>query len=72
MRDAKLIQNALESFVAKEDLLISRLVRIHWDREHMIGVKNAYRKKYRRELADVLAGALTGQSLEFVLEMYRA
>ncbi|RPA75170.1 Annexin [Ascobolus immersus RN42] len=71
LRDAKLIQNALESFVAKEDLLISRLVRVHWDREHMVQVREAYKRKYRKELRDVLMGALSGGLGEFVGEMYR-
>lgn len=68
-RDAKLIENALEGFFVKEDLLISRLVRIHWDVKHLAEVKEAYKKRYKKDLRGVLAKELKGDFGEFVCEL---
>lgn len=56
LRDAKLLEDAINSIVAsdnpKDDLFISRCVRVHWDREHIRRVKIAYARKYSRDLVD--------------------
>ncbi|KAF1983775.1 Annexin [Aulographum hederae CBS 113979] len=36
----------------RAELLISRLVRLHWDRGHMMRVKEEYREKYRHYLEE--------------------
>lgn len=56
LRDAKLLQDAINSIIAsdnpKDDLFISRCVRVHWDREHIRRVKIAYARKYNKDLVD--------------------
>ncbi|RPB26566.1 Annexin [Terfezia boudieri ATCC MYA-4762] len=56
LRDAKLLEDAIISIAAsenpKDDLFISRCVRVHWDREHIRRVKIAYARKYNRDLID--------------------
>lgn len=49
VRDALLVQHALslsKSDSIRTELLISRLVRYHWDRPHMEAVKREYRTRY--------------------------
>ncbi len=45
----------------RRELLISRLVRYHWDRHHMAAVKVAYRERYDRNLQEAVKDA-TGDS----------
>lgn len=47
VRDALLLHQALsESSKDRTDLLISRLVRFHWEPKHMERIKIAYKQKY--------------------------
>ena len=64
-RDALLIRHAIQDIAAKDkedeiryDLLISRLVRLHWDRVHLMKVKKEYLMKYKKHLAGDLQDAL--------------
>ncbi|KAI4604437.1 hypothetical protein KJ359_000575 [Pestalotiopsis sp. 9143b] len=57
VRDALLINHALTASKKdhlRRELLISRLVRFHWDRHHMAAVKRAYRDRYHVDLADAV------------------
>jgi DNA-binding transcriptional regulator YbjK len=49
------------------ELLISRLVRIHWDRPHLQRVKKEYYEKYRISLEHSLENATKGEFREFVV-----
>jgi annexin A7/11 len=44
----------------KDNLLVNRIVRAHWDRNHMQQVKGAYRHKYKRELGSRIKGETSG------------
>lgn len=53
VRDALLVQHALslsKSDSIRTELLISRLVRYHWDRPHMEAIKREYRSRYGVEM----------------------
>ncbi|KAK6952142.1 hypothetical protein Daesc_006674 [Daldinia eschscholtzii] len=67
VRDALLLHHALTASrkdQLRRELLISRLVRFHWDRHHMAAVKRAYRERYGEELADaVKEGTSSGWGL---------
>ncbi|KAK0628650.1 hypothetical protein B0T17DRAFT_573719 [Bombardia bombarda] len=68
VRDAMLLNHAVT--LSKKDglrreLLISRLVRYHWDGAHMVLVKKAYREHYGRELQDAVKEATSGEWGEF-------
>ncbi|KAK4674102.1 hypothetical protein QC763_117530 [Podospora pseudopauciseta] len=57
MRDAMLLQHALKASKKDElrkELLISRLVRYHWDANHMQQVKRAFREQYGQDLSDAV------------------
>ncbi|KMK60644.1 annexin ANXC4 [Aspergillus fumigatus Z5] len=58
MRDALLLHQALrESRSGRErsELLISRLVRLHWEPRHLEQVKNEYRRRYGERLEEAIA-----------------
>ena len=74
MRDAILLHQAIEEFstpdhrVQKEtkptagraELLISRIVRLHWDPKHMERVKREYRERYRESVVKALTRDVLG------------
>lgn len=63
VRDALLLNHALTASKKdglRRELLISRLVRYHWDRKHMALVKRAYRERYREDLSDAVREGTSG------------
>jgi hypothetical protein len=50
-------KNAKHERQQRYELLISRLVRLHWDRLHMMRVKDEYAHKYGTELEDDIEDA---------------
>ncbi|KAB2580385.1 Annexin A4 [Lasiodiplodia theobromae] len=51
------------------ELLISRLVRLHWDKLHLRKVKLDYREKYGRHIEDDIEDATKGDFREFCLAL---
>ncbi|KAF2839148.1 Annexin [Patellaria atrata CBS 101060] len=51
------------------ELLMSRLVRLHWDKIHLMRVKNEYKDKYRRYLEEDIEDATRGDFQEFCLAL---
>lgn len=75
-RDALLLRHAIKDIAEhnKDDelryeLLISRLVRLHWDRLHLSRVKREYSEKYRKELEEDIEDATKGDFREFMCEL---
>jgi hypothetical protein len=63
-----LLQHALSASKKDElrrELLISRLVRYHWDRHHMAAVKLAFRERYGQDLQTAVAKGTSGEWGEF-------
>lgn len=67
MRDALLLHQALslssgrhEKENMRTELLISRLVRYHWDRFHMEAVKKEYKARYNVELIEAVRDGTKG------------
>lgn len=60
MRDALLLEDAMAGAGTKDALLTNRVVRIHWDRNHMQQVKGAYQHKFHRSLKSRITGETTG------------
>ncbi|KAG6985305.1 annexin [Physcia stellaris] len=52
MRDAQRLEECMKGPGTKDELLVARVVQMHWDRAHMAQVKGAYRVKYGKELVD--------------------
>lgn len=84
LRDALLIHQALaleESVEAggsaaasasggsRTELLISRLVRYHWDRAHLDAIKVEYKVRYGKELVTAVSEATRGDFGEFCTEL---
>ncbi|KAK1783837.1 hypothetical protein QBC45DRAFT_5332 [Copromyces sp. CBS 386.78] len=68
VRDAMLLNHALTMSKRDElrrELLISRLVRYHWDAGHMSRVKKAYHEHYGKDLQEAVKEATSGEWGEF-------
>ncbi|KAK5633940.1 hypothetical protein RRF57_009654 [Xylaria bambusicola] len=64
VRDALLLHHALTASRKdglRRELLISRLVRFHWDRQHLAAIKKAYRERYHEDLADAVRAGTSGE-----------
>lgn len=75
-RDALLLQHAIKDIADRNrddelryELLVSRLVRIHWDKAHLQRVKKEYWEKYRSTLEDAIEEAMKGDFREFMCEL---
>jgi annexin A7/11 len=51
MHQAALLEDAMAGAGTKDYLLVSRVVRFHWDRTNMTNVRGAYQQRYRQDLA---------------------
>lgn len=65
-RDARLLEQAMKGLGTKDDLLIMRLVRCHWNRIHMESVKNAYQQRYGKSLLKRVHGETSGNYRQFL------
>ncbi|KAF2757531.1 Annexin [Pseudovirgaria hyperparasitica] len=81
-RDAMLLHHAIEDLSDRTDsrnskherqqryeLLISRIVRLHWDKMHMMRVKVEFEKKYRLAVEEALEDSVREDFLEFCLAL---
>lgn len=59
-RDARLLEDAMAGPGTKHLLLISRLIRVHWDKQHLAEVKLRYSQLYRQELGHRLQKEIRG------------
>ncbi|KAH8827713.1 hypothetical protein DL96DRAFT_1600037 [Flagelloscypha sp. PMI_526] len=59
-RDMKLIEAAMKGMGTKDQQLVWRLCRGHWDRARFHQIKNAYREKYRKDLERRVDGETSG------------
>ncbi|CAJ2503857.1 Uu.00g112510.m01.CDS01 [Anthostomella pinea] len=64
VRDALLLHHALTASkkdALRRELLISRLVRYHWDRTHLAAVKRAYQERYGEDLREAVKEGTSGE-----------
>ncbi|KAI1755911.1 Annexin [Xylaria castorea] len=64
VRDALLLHHALTASKKdglRRELLISRLVRFHWDRRHLANIKKTYRERYHEDLSDAVRDGTSGE-----------
>ena len=54
--DADNLEDAMAGMGTKDKLLLSRIVRLHWDKQHLHQVKAAYRHVYHKDLATRVGG----------------
>jgi annexin A7/11 len=60
MRDAMLLEDAMAGAGTHDALLTNRVIRVHWDRNHMTQVKGAFQHKYHKSLVHRIKGETSG------------
>ncbi|CAK7217359.1 hypothetical protein SCUCBS95973_003122 [Sporothrix curviconia] len=60
MHQAALLEDAMVGAGTRDKLLVSRVVRVHWDRSNLANVRGAYEKRYRQNLAHRIRGETSG------------
>ncbi|KAF7595355.1 hypothetical protein BBP40_006348 [Aspergillus hancockii] len=60
MRDAELLEECIKGMGTKDEKLVIRVVRVHWNRPHKDQVKRAYRHRYGKDLIDRVRGETSG------------
>jgi len=60
MRNAILLDDAMAGAGTKDHLLINRVVRYHWDINHMHQVKAAYKQRFGHDLGHRIRGETSG------------
>lgn len=58
--DAEDLEASMKGMGTKDELLVTRLVRAHWNREHMRQVNVAYKRFYNKSLVDRVKGETSG------------
>lgn len=53
----------------RRELLISRLVRYHWDGKHMAAVKKEYHKRYGKDMQEAVKDGSSGKWGQFCTEL---
>ncbi|OTA64657.1 Annexin [Hypoxylon sp. EC38] len=67
MHAASLLEDAMAGMGTKDHLLVSRVVRYHWDKQTLANVKGAYQQRYRRSLASRIKGETSGDYQRLML-----
>ncbi|KAM0253046.1 hypothetical protein ACHAQJ_007477 [Trichoderma viride] len=60
MHAARLLEDSMAGLGTKDHLLISRVVRFHWDRQELANVKGAYQHRYKKNLTSRIRGETSG------------
>lgn len=77
-RDALLLNHAIKDIEDRSsdelryELLISRLVRLHWDKVHLRRVKQEYQTKFKARLQDDVDRATSGPFREYCYNLCKA
>lgn len=72
VRDALLVHHALTASKKddlRRELLTSRLVRYHWDGNHMAAVKRAYQERYGKDMMEAVKDGTSGEWGQFCREL---
>lgn len=60
MGDAISLEDCMSGPGTKDERLVERVVRIHWDRQHAAQVKGAYKHRYKKDLISRIRGETSG------------
>lgn len=60
MRDAEALEDCMRGAGTKDERLVVRVVRLHWDRAHLMQVKGAYRVRFGGDLVQRVRGEVSG------------
>ncbi|KAL4996119.1 hypothetical protein BDV10DRAFT_173194 [Aspergillus recurvatus] len=69
MRDAVNLEECMKGMGTKDERLVVRVVRVHWDRQHLENVKRAYQHKYKQDLAKRVRGETSGDYQKLLAAM---
>ncbi|KAL2870638.1 uncharacterized protein BJX67DRAFT_377979 [Aspergillus lucknowensis] len=69
MRDAILLEECMKGMGTKDERLVVRVVRVHWDRQHLENVKRAYQQKYKQDLVKRVRGETSGDYQRLLVAM---
>ena len=61
VRDTELLEMSMKGMGTKDERLIYRLVRLHWNRPRFAAIKNQYQASYKRTLRKRVEGETTGK-----------
>lgn len=67
MADAVQLEEAMAGLGTKDDLLVNRIVRVHWDRQHLDQVKRAYQHRYKKDLIARVKGEISSKHYEALM-----
>ena len=71
MRDAINIEHAMSGMGTKDEMLITRIVKLHWNPAHLQQVKGAYKVKYKQELISRVQSETSGDYERCLVAMLR-
>ncbi|KAE8153744.1 hypothetical protein BDV25DRAFT_148712 [Aspergillus avenaceus] len=60
MRDAVLLEDCMKGMGTKDERLVVRVVRLHWNHAHKDQVKRAYEHRFKKNLIDRVRGETSG------------
>jgi annexin A7/11 len=67
MHAAALLEDSMAGLGTKDHLLVSRVVRFHWNRNTMANVRGAYQQRYNRSLSSRIKGETSGDYMRLML-----
>ncbi|KAF3915967.1 Annexin-B10 [Arthrobotrys entomopaga] len=68
-RDAKSLEDAMEGAGTRNHLLISRLIRIHWNKHHLAEVKYKYSQLYKQDLVSRIRKEVRGSYRDLMIAL---
>lgn len=69
MRDAEELEECMKGAGTKDEKLVVRIVRLHWNRAHMEQVKGAYRARFGKDLVHRVKGETSGDYQRLMVAM---
>ncbi|KAL4943739.1 hypothetical protein BDV06DRAFT_220902 [Aspergillus oleicola] len=69
MRDAVALEECMKGMGTKDEKLVVRVTRVHWDRHHLENVKRAYQHKYKKDLISRVKGETSGDYQRLMVAM---
>ncbi|KAL4803885.1 hypothetical protein BDV18DRAFT_144607 [Aspergillus unguis] len=69
MRDAVALEECMKGMGTKDERLVVRVVRVHWDRLHLENVKRAYHHRFKQDLVHRVKGETSGDYQRLLVAM---
>ncbi|RMD41622.1 hypothetical protein DV735_g3470, partial [Chaetothyriales sp. CBS 134920] len=67
MTDAEQLESAMSGIGTQDFILVQRIVRIHWNRQHLDQVKRAYQHRYKKDLIGRVKGEISNKHYEALM-----